>query len=180
MIFLTLGTHNQPFERAIDLVAPLCGHERVVIQHGQTPARPELRAEWHESLTTTQMRAMMRAASTVICHAGVGCIMTALAQDRHPIVVPRLHCHGEHVDDHQLEIAGELDRRGVVVMHVDGEPLALTMSRTATRQQRLDLSGCLRSEIEAYVRRPAQRRRGHGRATADRAPRASSSSGAVR
>jgi UDP-N-acetylglucosamine transferase subunit ALG13 len=56
---------------------------------------------------------MMRAES-VICHAGVGSIITALQVGHTPVVVPRLAVHGEHVDDHQLDIATRFAERGLV------------------------------------------------------------------
>jgi len=47
----------------------------------------------------------MGLARVVITHAGVGSIMLALAAGKKPIVAPRLYRYGEHVDDHQTEIA---------------------------------------------------------------------------
>jgi UDP-N-acetylglucosamine transferase subunit ALG13 len=147
-------------------VAPLCERERVVIQHGHTAPRSQLQAEWHEFLSTDEMRATISAASTVICHAGVGCIMTALARDRRPIVLPRLRGHGEHVDDHQLQIARELDACGLVTMHREGDSLATTLSRVRPRPASLDAAGRLRAEIERYVRAPAPPRRSRRRQAA--------------
>ena len=40
MILVTLGTHEQPFERALDFVSELeRQQEDVVVQHGATPPR---------------------------------------------------------------------------------------------------------------------------------------------
>jgi UDP-N-acetylglucosamine transferase subunit ALG13 len=49
----------------------------------------------------------------VISHAGVGAALTALRAGKHPILMPRLATHHEHVDDHQLQVARELERRGL-------------------------------------------------------------------
>ena len=41
-----------------------------------------------------------------------------------PVLVPRRHARGEHVDDHQIQIASELRRRGLSVS-VDADDLTL-------------------------------------------------------
>ncbi len=51
----------------------------------------------------------------VIAHAGVGSALTALEAGRLPILVPRLERFGEHVDDHQLQIADHLQNRGLAL-----------------------------------------------------------------
>ena len=51
----------------------------------------------------------------MIAHAGVGSALGALEEGRSPVLVPRRAAHGEHVDDHQEQIAGELERRGLAV-----------------------------------------------------------------
>ena len=53
-------------------------------------------------------------AESVVCHAGVGTIMTALQNGHTPVVIPRQASHGEHVDDHQLEIASCFAARGLI------------------------------------------------------------------
>ena len=45
-----------------------------------------------------------RAADVVITHSGVGTILQLLGDGISPVVVPRRKQHGEHVDDHQLQI----------------------------------------------------------------------------
>jgi UDP-N-acetylglucosamine transferase subunit ALG13 len=66
----------------------------------------------------------MRESSSIVCHAGVGTIMTALAVAKTPVVIPRLRRFGEHVDDHQLQIASAFDRMGLIVACMDGDDLA--------------------------------------------------------
>jgi len=49
-----------------------------------------------------------RAADAVITHAGVGSVLTARRAGHRPLVVARLRCYGEHVDDHQVELVRRL------------------------------------------------------------------------
>lgn len=116
MILLSLGTHQQAFPRALDLVEPLaCNGQDFVIQHGSTPSRPGMpNAAWIEFMTYASVVDAMARADNVICHAGVGTIMTALMAGHTPVVIPREAEHGEHVDDHQLEIAERFAERGLV------------------------------------------------------------------
>ena len=116
LILLSLGTHQQPFPRALDLVEPLAKRgEEIVIQHGSTPPRPEMpNTVWIEFMPYEEVVDVMAEADSVICHAGVGTIMTALTAGHTPAVIPRLAQYDEHVDDHQLDIATRFAERGLV------------------------------------------------------------------
>jgi UDP-N-acetylglucosamine transferase subunit ALG13 len=116
LILISLGTHQQPFSRALDLVEPLArSGETLIIQHGSTPPRPDMEnATWIEYLPFEDLASRMTEASSVVCHAGVGTIMTALQRGHTPLVLPRQSRYGEHVDDHQLDIATRFAERGLV------------------------------------------------------------------
>lgn len=116
LILLSLGTHQQPFPRALDLVEPLArGGEELVIQHGSTAPRPEMpNTVWIEFMPFDDVVQTMTRAENIICHAGVGTIMTALKTGHTPVVIPRQARYGEHVDDHQLDIATRFAERGLV------------------------------------------------------------------
>lgn len=117
MIFMTLGTHDQPFHRAIELVAPLDQEDELIIQHGSTPPRPELvTAEWVDYLESGDLLENVRRADIVITHAGVGSMITAIRNSKKPIVLPRLGRFGEHVDDHQMQLASRFAQRGLVFL----------------------------------------------------------------
>lgn len=117
MIFVALGTHEQPFSRALDIIAPLAEDEDLVIQHGATPVNDDLpRSTWVRFTDYDRVCSLVRESSYVICHAGVGLIMTAIREGKKPIVIPRLSEYGEHVDDHQLQIATEFAKGGRVVL----------------------------------------------------------------
>jgi UDP-N-acetylglucosamine transferase subunit ALG13 len=117
LILLSLGTHHQPFDRAVDLLEPLARDhgEKLIIQHGATPARPSVpNVTWVEFMGFEKIAEIMNEADSVVCHAGVGTIMSALKRGHTPVVIPRLASFGEHVDDHQLDIAMRLAERGLV------------------------------------------------------------------
>jgi UDP-N-acetylglucosamine transferase subunit ALG13 len=117
LILVTFGTHPQPFDRALDWVLDAVVDEELVVQHGSTPPRPGAgpQVEWHELLTYERIVELIRAADAVVGHAGVGTLMTAIELGRTPVAIPRLREHGEHVDDHQLDIAREMSSAGYVI-----------------------------------------------------------------
>lgn len=116
MILLSLGTHQQPFPRAVDLIEPLARQATpVIVQHGSTAPRPDIPfTTWVESMPYEDIVATMTRVDSVVCHAGVGTIITALKTGHTPVVIPRLAQHDEHVDDHQLDIATRFAERGLV------------------------------------------------------------------
>jgi UDP-N-acetylglucosamine--N-acetylmuramyl-(pentapeptide) pyrophosphoryl-undecaprenol N-acetylglucosamine transferase len=117
LIFVTLGTHEQPFDRAIALLAEAGSADELYIQHGATPTRPDLiAATWVEYLEWSTLTATMRRAQVVVSHAGVGSMVTAIRAGKKPVVIPRLARWGEHVDDHQLQLALRLAKHDAVLV----------------------------------------------------------------
>jgi UDP-N-acetylglucosamine--N-acetylmuramyl-(pentapeptide) pyrophosphoryl-undecaprenol N-acetylglucosamine transferase len=57
----------------------------------------------------------MREADAVVSHAGVGSALAAMQAGRRAVYVPRRRLHGEHVDDHQVAMARELQSRDLVL-----------------------------------------------------------------
>jgi len=75
------------------------------------------------SLPAHELRDAMSAADLVICHAGTGSALTALEAGHLPVLVPRQQKHGEHIDDHQVQIATELHKLGLA-QHTTVEDIA--------------------------------------------------------
>lgn len=131
MIFVTVGTHHQPFERLLGALDAL--DEDLIVQYG--PGRPPAGATRAEAfLPFDQMLECFREADKVITHAGVGSIICASREGHVPIVVPRRHDLGEHVDDHQVELTRALAQRGNVVALWEMEALAETLAAAPRRQ----------------------------------------------
>jgi UDP-N-acetylglucosamine transferase subunit ALG13 len=122
VIFVTVGTHDQRFERLLDGLAPLAELDELVVQHGHAPA-PAAASVAIPFLGPTEIETYMRQARIVISHGGVGSILLARRAGHVPVVVPRRHAHGEHVDDHQLEVVRCLERRGEIVAVLDVDRL---------------------------------------------------------
>jgi UDP-N-acetylglucosamine--N-acetylmuramyl-(pentapeptide) pyrophosphoryl-undecaprenol N-acetylglucosamine transferase len=139
VIFVTLGTHDQPFDRALDLVAELANRDRVHVQHGATPPRHGLSGvHWSQYLDWEPLTARIRDAEVVITHAGVGSAVTAIRAGKKPVLVPRLARYGEHVDDHQLQLAERLAEFGLAVVWTPETPLEGLVAEARQRTVRFE------------------------------------------
>lgn len=106
MIFVTVGTHEQPFNRLIkkidNLVADGIVKERVVIQTGFSTYAPK-HCEAHKMMSYGEMQQALKDARIVITHGGPSSFIEALQFGKIPIVVPRQEKYHEHVNNHQVE-----------------------------------------------------------------------------
>jgi UDP-N-acetylglucosamine transferase subunit ALG13 len=123
MIVVTVGTHEQPFDRLLRAVAELEGDEPLVVQYGSSEL-PHGRGEWVDYLSFDELADLAAKARVFVCHAGVGSIVLARRCGHRPIIVPRRRQFGEHVDDHQLALARRLDAAGMVSLVEDEGLLA--------------------------------------------------------
>ena len=158
VIFVTVGTTHFQFDRLLSAVAALDTGDELVVQRG--PSRVPLgSARVMDFLSFDELNDHVRQADTVITHAGVGSIMVALSQGKRPVVVPRLQRFGEAVDDHQVQVATQLDRSGRVRAVLDLADLgrAVTSATNAEAQGGL-LLGPLVEVVADEVRRAASRR----------------------
>ena len=132
MIFVTVGTHHDPFERLLRALAELEGSE-LVVQYGPGAAPPGV-ARAEAFLPFEEMVALFRQAEKVITHAGVGSILCARREGHTPLVVPRRHDLGEHVDEHQAELTRALAARGSVVAVWDPDELPELLAEVPPRR----------------------------------------------
>ena len=116
MIFVTVGASKISFERLIremDRVASKID-EKVIMQIGIANYLP-VNVEYFRFLPRNQIEELYKNASVIVCHAGIGTLLTALEHNKPIIAIPRLKEYGEHHDNHQLEIANELEKEGKII-----------------------------------------------------------------
>jgi beta-1,4-N-acetylglucosaminyltransferase len=128
MILVILGTSELQFDRLLRAFETVSRDEPLFIQRGGSRFEPA-GAECVEYLEFAELVDLVRRARLVVTHAGVGSIMTALAQGKRPVVVPRLHRFGEAVDDHQVGLARRLGTTGLVTVVEDLEELGDAIGR---------------------------------------------------
>jgi beta-1,4-N-acetylglucosaminyltransferase len=151
MIFVTVGTNEAPFDRLLLTLDEIATDEEVVVQHGSSSVHPP-RATCFESIPYEELTELVCQARAVVSHAGVGSVLTALANGKRPIVVPRLHRFGEAVDDHQLPFARRLEQAGLVTLVEDPGRLAEALGRPSESASiRLEADRRLLDDLRCYV-----------------------------
>ena len=137
MIFVTLGTQKFQMNRLLKLVDGLLSDAKlqaqVIAQIGQSDYVPRHFA-FHRFLDKQEFVRHISQAEVVITQGGVGAIMTALKLRKPTIVVPRLAKYGEHVDDHQREIAHAFAKKGYVICCDDGDNLGELIALCSVKQ----------------------------------------------
>src|SRR5207244_1319041 len=104
LIFISVGTSLDPFDRLLRMVDELCAAGRppgpILAQSGSSRYAPRHFAAV-PFLPADELHAAVRAARVVICHGGAGSIGTCLQLRKRPVVVPRRAAQGEIINDHQ-------------------------------------------------------------------------------
>lgn len=129
MIFVTVGTHEQPFDRLIKGVDELkrtgviAQEEKVVIQTGYSTYEPKF-CEWSSLIPYKQMAEYIDKARIIITHGGPASFIAPLQIGKTPIVVPRQKQYGEHVNDHQVDFARNVvEKMGTIISVEDIDTL---------------------------------------------------------
>lgn len=123
MIFVTVGTHEQPFDRLIAEIDALKRdgviREDVFIQTGYSTYTPQY-CRWDKLISYVDMVKNVEQARIVITHGGPASFLMPLQMGKIPVVVPRQSRFGEHINDHQLVFGRELlNRKGNILLVED-------------------------------------------------------------
>ena len=115
-VVVTLGTYRgYPFTRLVRRLLEILPPEAEVLwQTGDTDVSG-FEIDGRRAIPEHELSEAMHEADVVVAHAGVGSALAALEAGKTPILIPRRAGHGEHVDDHQEQIARLLVRRGLAV-----------------------------------------------------------------
>ena len=131
MIFVTVGTHEQPFNRLVEYMDKWASEhdEDVVIQTGFSTFEPK-NCEWSKLYPYKTMLELVDKARVVITHGGPSSFIMPLQIGKIPIVVPRKHEFNEHVNDHQVAFSNAVaERQGNIIVVEDVEKLGDTLER---------------------------------------------------
>ena len=129
MIFVTVGTHEQPFNRLGKYMDKWSKEheEEVVIQTGCSTYNPKY-CEWRDYYSFSTMLEMVKKARIVITHGGPSSYIMPLQIGKIPIVVPRKKIYNEHVNDHQVNFCEDVSKRqGNIIVVEDIKKLGYTL-----------------------------------------------------
>lgn len=114
-IFLTVGSSDYKFNRLIEWADDLAKTKNYEIfgQIGTSSYIPQ-HFKYKEFLSTEEMKKQLKKCSIVLTHGGSGSIFNSIHEKKLVIVIPRLKKCGEHVDNHQLELANRISDLHVI------------------------------------------------------------------
>lgn len=114
MIFVTVGTHEQPFNRLVEYIDGMKRNglikENVIIQTGYSTYEPEY-CVWQKLYPYQKVTEFISQARIVITHGGPSSFIVPLQMGKIPIVVPRQKKFNEHINDHQMEFVRSVSER---------------------------------------------------------------------
>lgn len=135
MILITLGTQDKSFHRLLEEVDYLIDKglikDKVVVQAGSTKYKSD-NMEIFDLIDQDTFNDLIKKASYVITHAGVGTILTALLAGKKVIAVARLKKYKEHVNDHQLEIIRAFSKEKYIIGIEDVKELERAINKLKT------------------------------------------------
>lgn len=122
MIFVTVGTHEQPFNRLVKALDDMKQSkeigEEIVIQTGYSTYEPKC-CNWQKFYAYQDMVELVKKARIVITHGGPSSFIMPLQIGKMPIVVPRKKVYDEHVNDHQVDFCREVVKRMGIILLVE-------------------------------------------------------------
>ena len=114
MIFVTVGTHEQGFDRLVKEIDELKRDniikDEVIIQKGYTEYEPKY-CKAYKLIGYDEMQKYLDEAKIIITHGGPASFIAPLTIGKVPIVVPRQKDFNEHVNNHQLEFVRQVVER---------------------------------------------------------------------
>ena len=125
MIFVTVGTHEQQFNRLVAYVDGMKQRgeiqEDVVIQTGFSTYEPQS-CQWAKTFPYQKMQQLVSDARIVITHGGPSSFFAPMMMGKIPVVVPRITRLHEHVNGHQVRFCRRLKELGGNILLAEDEP----------------------------------------------------------
>ena len=118
MIFVTVGTHEQPFDRLLKCIDKMVEEgkikEEVIIQKGYTDYEPK-NCKSSKLIPYEEMQENIKSARIVVTHGGPASFLDPLKFGKIPVVVPRKKEYNEHVNNHQKEIIEKFNKNKNII-----------------------------------------------------------------
>lgn len=131
-VVVTLGSaEGYGFRRLLERLLHVLPPDADVVWQTGTTDVAGLPIEAVPAMSGTRLADCIRQADAVVAHAGTGSALTALAAGKIPVLVPRSAAYGEHIDDHQQQIAASLARAGLAVAAEASEVELADLTRAA-------------------------------------------------
>ena len=155
MIFLTVGTQFA-FDRLIKAVDEAVSlgatTERIFAQIGDSQYKP-VNFDFAHVLDKHEFDDCIHSSNSLIGHAGMGTINSAIEAQKPLLVMPRLKKFGEVVNDHQFTIAKMFEKLGLILAAYDAAEVAakLELLKTFTPAARVSQASEVANRIHDFI-----------------------------
>ena len=131
MIFVTVGTHEQPFNRLVECIDGLKRdgiiEEDVFIQTGYCTYEPQY-CKWQKLFSYQEMLQLVKEARIVITHGGPSSFIMPLQIGKTPVVVPRIREFNEHLHNQQDSLSKNgAKQMGTIIVIDNIDKLGMTI-----------------------------------------------------
>ena len=124
MLLVTVGTEQYQFNALMHWIELLIKYqlinEDVLVQHGYSTYLPD-GVKAYSNLSEQELLNIIDRISLVISHCDEGVVQLLEDRDTPFVLVPRLQRFREHIDNHQMEVADDFERRGVAIARSPGD-----------------------------------------------------------
>ncbi len=140
MIFVTIGTHTDQFDRLIRRIDEIALKikEEIIVQRGFTKYVPK-NVKYFEF--TEDMDKYYKKARIVIAQSATSLIEFILKYDKPVITVPRESKYHEHINDHQVEFAEYFAKKANVLVIRNINYLTPQLLIKYNKKPKIDLNG---------------------------------------
>lgn len=127
MILMVCGTQKFQLDRMLmemdRLIETGAVTEAVFAQIGHSTYEPK-HYQWERFVAGEEFEEKIRTCDLLLTHSGVGTIITGKELGKPVLVFPRSAKYGEHVDDHQWQIAREFRKRDYALICEEASQMA--------------------------------------------------------
>lgn len=114
MILVTLGTQKEQFTRLLDYIENSNIDDEIIVQAGHTKYDSK-KMKIFDFIPYEKMNEYIDKSDIIITHSGTGSVLMPLKKGKKVIICARLKKYGEHVDDHQQQLADIFKEEGYVL-----------------------------------------------------------------
>ncbi len=125
MIFVTIGNDGRHFERLLDRIGELIKEDfdDIVVQFGNSRNSLDTSNKVKAFYNRDEFSSLLKDSDLIITHAGAGTLLQIAQLGKFPLVVPRLKKYKEHINNHQIDIATEFEKKGLCQVLYDVKEL---------------------------------------------------------
>lgn len=112
-IFVTVGNTIHSFDRLIKSIDNVQFNKKInfTVQYGYSKYIPENIKNTYKFINRNEFYRIFNNSDLIISHAGIGTTIDCIRNRKKMIMVPRMYKYNEHFNDHQLEIAKEIENK---------------------------------------------------------------------